>query len=82
MGLQITSLRLANFRSYERFSLEGLGSLTIFVGPNAVGKSNLLEAIQLTTALSSFRSATTEQMIRWGCSMWRCCWERMANATA
>lgn len=68
MGLQITSLRLANFRSYERFSLEGLGSLTIFVGPNAVGKSNLLEAIQLTTALSSFRSATTEQMIRWGCS--------------
>lgn len=68
MALQITSLRLVNFRSYEHFSLDGLGPLTIFVGPNAVGKSNLLEAIQLTTALSSFRSATTEQMIRWGCS--------------
>lgn len=68
MALQITSLRLVNFRGYERFSLDGLGSLTIFVGPNAVGKSNLLEAIQLATALSSFRSATTEQMIRWGCS--------------
>lgn len=67
MTLRITSLRLADFRSYEHFFLDGLGHLTIFVGPNAVGKSNMLEAIQLTTALSSFRSATTEQMIRWGC---------------
>lgn len=66
MGLHITSLKLADFRSYHRFKLTDLGDLTIFVGPNAVGKSNLLEAIQLTTALTSFRSATTTQLIRWG----------------
>lgn len=66
MSLRITSLRLADFRSYHRFELSGLEGLTIFVGPNAVGKSNLLEAIQLTTALTSFRSATTKQLIRWG----------------
>lgn len=71
MALHITSLRLADFRSYHRFELADLGDLTIFVGPNAVGKSNILEAIQLTTAFSSFRAATTRQLIRWGCDQAR-----------
>ena len=66
MDLQISALRLVDFRSYASFRLGDLGPLTIFVGPNGVGKSNLLEAIQLATALSSFRSATSEQLIRWG----------------
>ncbi|MGI6590038.1 MAG: DNA replication/repair protein RecF [Eggerthellaceae bacterium] len=68
MPLQLSSIRLSDFRSYERFFIDGLQELTIFVGPNAVGKSNLLEAIQLTTALASFRSATAEQLIHWGCN--------------
>lgn len=66
MSLHISELQLVDFRSYHRFHLSDLSDLTIFVGPNAVGKSNLLEAIQLTTALTSFRSATTDQLIRWG----------------
>jgi DNA replication and repair protein RecF len=66
MSLHISELQLVDFRSYHRFQLSDLSDLTIFVGPNAVGKTNLLEAIQLTTALTSFRSATTDQLIRWG----------------
>lgn len=38
--------------------------LTIFVGPNAIGKTNVVESIQLLTALSSFRNPTVEQLIR------------------
>lgn len=68
MTLQLSSLRLNNFRSYRQFVLDNLHDLTIFVGPNAIGKSNLLEAIQLTTALSSFRSATADHLIHWGCN--------------
>lgn len=66
MPLCIKAIELNNFRSYESFTLEDLGMLTIFVGPNAVGKTNVVESIQLITALSSFRSSTVEQLIRKG----------------
>lgn len=46
--------------------LDDIGPLTIFVGPNAVGKTNIVEGIQLLTALTSFRHATGEQLIRRG----------------
>lgn len=38
----------------------------MLVGPNAVGKTNVIEGIQLMTSLASFRNATTEQLIRHG----------------
>ena len=66
MDLRLTSVKLRHFRNYEEFSLESIGLLTIFVGQNAVGKTNLLEALQLCTALSSFRHPTSEQMMRNG----------------
>lgn len=68
MGLAIAKISLADFRSYPSLTLDGIGSLTIFVGPNAVGKTNIVEGIQLLTALTSFRHATGEQLIRRGAS--------------
>ena len=55
MPLAVERLELSSFRNYESFRLDDLGSLTIFVGPNAVGKTNLIEALQLVTACLSFR---------------------------
>jgi DNA replication and repair protein RecF len=55
MGLLLTSLRLCNFRNYREFVLTPDPSLTILVGPNAVGKTNVMEAVQLVTACESFR---------------------------
>lgn len=66
MGLRINHISFFNFRSYESFDLDGLGSLTVLVGPNAVGKTNVVEGLQLLTALSSFRGATAEQLVRRG----------------
>lgn len=66
MSLRIDSIRFRDFRSYESLALSGLGSLTVFVGPNAIGKSNIIEGIQLLTSSTSFRHATIEQMIRQG----------------
>ena len=64
--LRIKSLRFDDFRSYERFELEDVGGLTVFVGPNASGKSNAVEGIQMLTAFGSFRGARSRELIRWG----------------
>ena len=64
--MRIESLAFADFRNYERFELGGIGELTIFVGRNAVGKTNVLEGIQLLTSASSFRHPQVAQLIREG----------------
>lgn len=66
--LRVTDLSLRQFRNYERAELHGLGPLTVFVGPNAVGKTNVIEAIQLLTALATFRHAPAAQLVRHGAS--------------
>jgi len=43
----IQSLSIENFRALKRVSLEELGRVNIIVGPNASGKTSLLEAIYL-----------------------------------
>ncbi|WP_241157297.1 DNA replication and repair protein RecF [Adlercreutzia sp. ZJ242] len=66
MTLRITDITFRNFRSYEELHLGELGMLTVLVGPNAVGKTNIVEGVQLLTALSSFRHATIDQLVRRG----------------
>lgn len=66
VSLRVTGIRFRNFRSYPQFELGGIGALTVLVGPNAVGKTNVVEGIQLLTALDSFRDPTTDQLITWG----------------
>lgn len=62
----VTSLLLEDFRNYERFVLKPRPALTVLVGPNAVGKTNVIEALQLMTNASSFRRPRWEDLVRWG----------------
>ena len=55
MGLLVTELSLADFRSFERLTVRLSPGVTILVGPNAAGKTNTVEALQLLTAGQSFR---------------------------
>ncbi|MGN0262591.1 MAG: DNA replication/repair protein RecF [Eggerthellaceae bacterium] len=64
--LKVDSISLRDFRNFREFSMRGIGPLTILVGPNAVGKTSVVEAIQMMTALRSFRTNQYSQMIRWG----------------
>lgn len=64
--LRIESVRFAHFRNYSSFELADIGPLTVFVGQNAIGKTNIVEGIELLTALSSFRTATSQQLVEWG----------------
>jgi DNA replication and repair protein RecF len=62
----VTSLSLADFRNYGRLDLEPHPALTVLVGANAVGKTNVIEALQLVTAGISFRRPKWEELVRWG----------------
>lgn len=66
MTLRITDISFQRFRSYERFALDDVGMLTVFAGPNAVGKTNIIEGIQLLTALTSFRNAPIRELVHYG----------------
>ena len=66
MSLRIKDVAFDDFRSYEHFHLSGIGPLTVLVGPNAVGKTNVVEGIQLLTAQTSFRNPTGVQLVRDG----------------
>lgn len=66
MALRITDITLRDFRSYEAEAFNGLGQLVVLVGPNAVGKTNAIEAVQLLTALTTFRHAPAAQLLRHG----------------
>lgn len=59
----ITDLRLQNFRSYIDDSFELGPNVNIVVGPNASGKTNLLEAILVLCRGSSYRSKDNELLL-------------------
>ncbi len=64
--MRISRLWLSDFRSYTELELTLHDGLTAIVGPNGVGKTNLLEAIGLLATLKSFRGAPTDSLIRRG----------------
>lgn len=50
-----TDIRLQNYRSYKEASFELDGGVTIIVGPNAAGKTNLIEALLLVSNNHAYR---------------------------
>lgn len=56
----LTDLRLQHFRSYDDSSFEFAPGVNIIVGPNASGKTNLLEAILVLARGSSYRVRDAE----------------------
>lgn len=61
----ITDIRLQCFRSYKDAAFELSEGVNIIVGPNASGKTNLLEAILMLCRGSSYRAKHSE-MVRFG----------------
>lgn len=56
----ITDIHLQQFRSYTDASFEFGEGVNIIVGPNASGKTNLLEALLLICSGNSYRAADSE----------------------
>ena len=64
--MYIKRLNLFNFRNYEQQALELGSGLNIFVGDNAQGKTNLLEAIYVLSLSKSYRTGREAELIRHG----------------
>ncbi len=62
----LRDLKLTNFRSYREKEFGFSGGTTVLVGPNAVGKTNVLEAIYSLATGRSFRAELEKEVIREG----------------
>jgi DNA replication and repair protein RecF len=64
--LLLERVALSNFRNYAELDLELTPGLNVFVGANAQGKSNLLEAIAMLGTGKSFRTSHDADTVRTG----------------
>ncbi len=61
----LQKLELNNFRNYKEFSLNFNEKKTLFIGQNAHGKTNILEAIYYLSVLKSKRAQKDSEIILW-----------------
>jgi DNA replication and repair protein RecF len=71
MPYTIETLEIYGFRSYKKACVDFDPTLTILFGPNAAGKTNIVEALQLLTAGESFRKPLRQDLIHWECDQAR-----------
>ncbi|MEE8600130.1 DNA replication/repair protein RecF [Euzebya tangerina] len=64
--MRLTTLQLLDVRNYERVDLTLQPGATLFVGPNAQGKTNLLEAVGYLTLGRSHRVSSDQALVRAG----------------
>lgn len=63
--MRVESLQLRQFRNYEALDLEFPDGVTVLIGPNAQGKTNVVEAIYYASLARSHRTAKDAELIRW-----------------
>jgi DNA replication and repair protein RecF len=64
--MYVRQLELVDFRSYPRVVVDFEPGASVLVGPNGVGKTNLVEALGYVATLSSHRVATDAPLVRLG----------------
>ena len=69
--MTLSSLELKDFRNYGQKEFELAAGITVLVGDNATGKTNILEALYLLATGDSFRANRIDEMIRFGCELGR-----------
>src|SRR5271168_2566560 len=64
--MRLTRLILSDFRSYQSLTWHPLARISVLVGPNGTGKTNLLEAVSLLTPGRGLRGARMADLARHG----------------
>ena len=62
----VTHLSVTDFRNYAAAELDLVAGVNVFVGSNGQGKTNLVEAVEYLSTLSSHRVSSTAPLIRAG----------------
>ncbi|TWH46642.1 DNA replication/repair protein RecF [Sporomusa sp. KB1] len=63
--MRVNQLVLHNFRNYVNIDISFTANINVFIGPNAQGKTNLIEALYLAAMGRSHRTNTDQELIRW-----------------
>ena len=63
--MHIQWIHLSDFRNYRTLSYSPTSTLNVVTGPNAQGKTTLLEALSLLLVGRSFRAAKPVDLLRW-----------------
>lgn len=71
VGMILSRLSLEHFRNYTKQDIAFSPGITCIVGPNAIGKTNVLEAIYLLAIGRSFRAEETQDLVMLGNEMGR-----------
>jgi len=69
--VKLFSLHAQNFRNFEKLEFDFAKSVNAFVGKNARGKTNILEAISLLAFGKSFRTSSEKSLRRLGSDFFR-----------
>ena len=64
--MKINEITLENFRNYTQMTAEFDDGVNLFVGANAQGKTNLLEAIAFLGSGKAFRTQKTAELVKFG----------------
>lgn len=64
--MRLNRLQLYDFRSFPTLDLTLTGQVNVFVGGNAEGKTNILEAVHLLATGRSHRANRDRELVRWG----------------
>lgn len=66
--MHVAALSLRDFRSYAELDLDLDPGVTVLVGANGQGKTNIVEAVLYLATLGSHRVATDGPLVREGCT--------------
>ena len=64
--MRITNLTVDNFRNHTHSTLQLTAGINVLVGPNAQGKTNLLEAVYLSCVGRGWRTVRDSEMLQFG----------------
>ncbi len=64
--MYVTAIELVDFRSYEHVQLSLRAGVTVLVGRNGQGKTNVVEALGYLATLGSHRVASDQPLVRHG----------------
>ena len=63
--MHLSHLSLKDFRNYDELDLTLGPGLFLFQGENAMGKTNLLEAVAMLATSNSFHASSDREIVNW-----------------
>lgn len=70
--MHIKELKLINFRNYDNLDIDFSPGINFIIGNNGTGKTNIIEAISITSNIKSFRGISDNEIIKWGADSYFC----------